>query len=283
VTEQPVESIFARAWALLQNNWIIVVPGVVVGVVVGVLRALLTPASVVMYSANGTVVVGSAMAIAGAGLLLGFISLIGFIITQGMATAMAAAAWQRGTTTLADATAAMGKIVPTGLVLLLLAIVATILSIPTIGLAILAFYLFTLYTFPAAIIGNATGFNSVTESFRLTVARFVPTLIVAVLIFVLGLVGAIVGGLFRFVPFIGPIINGVLTQIVVGYAMLVIVGEYLNLRSSTPAQAYAAPPYTPAPPPYTAAPPPPVPPEPPPYVAPPPPVPPPPPNPPDSP
>jgi hypothetical protein len=247
VTTQPqnLESVFSRAWELLTRNWIMIVPGIIIGIIVGVIKALLTPT--ILYNADGTVVIGSAMAMAGSGLLVGFIGMLGYLITQGIASAMAAAAWQRGTTTLDDATGNINKLLPTAGILFLLIIVATIISLPTLFLSFLAYYLFTLYAFPATVISNVSGFEAVKRSFRLTLARFVPTAIIAALIFVIGLCAAFIGGALHFVPFLGPIVSAVLSQIVVAYAMLVIVGEYLNLEATGGATAYASgpSPYTP--------------------------------------
>lgn len=234
----PIESVFSRAWQLLTRNPVIIVPGIIIGIIVGVLNALLTP-TVYYTGVDGTVAISSGAGLVGSGLLRGLIGLLGYLITQGLATAMGAAAWQRGTTTLYDATRNLSRLLPTAGALLVLVVLATVLALPTLGLALLAYYLFTLYAFPAAVVGNASGFSSVQESFRLTVARFVPTLIVAVLIFVIALIGGIVAAAFHFVPFLGPIVGSVITQIVVAYAMLVIVGEYLTLRAAAPPGAYA--------------------------------------------
>lgn len=236
-TPQPIESVFSRSWELMTRNWIIIVPGIVIGAILGVLRVLLTPAPVVYTTAAGTTVYNTSALGATflSAALLTLVGLLGFIATQAFTTGMAGAAWQRGTTTLADGFTAFqddaGRIIITAIGLIVLALVAVVLSIPTIGLALLAYYLFTLYAFPAAIVGNRPGFTSITESFRITLARFVPTLILGIIIFVIGLVGAIIAGVLHFIPFLGPIVGAVIQQIVVAFATLVVVGEYLNLRA----------------------------------------------------
>ena len=247
---QSVESVFSRAWELLTQNWIIIVPGVVIGAILGVLRVLLTPAPILYTTSGGTTVynTGALGATMLSAALLSLIGLIAFIATQAFTTGMAGAAWARGTTTLADGFAAFqedaGRILLTGLGLLVLACIAVVIAIPTLGIALLAFYLFTLYAFPSAIVGKAPGFSSIAESFRITTARFVPTLILGIVIFVISLVGAFVAAILHFVPFLGPIVGGIITQIVVAFATLVVVGEYLNLRASG-VMAPSAPPATP--------------------------------------
>jgi hypothetical protein len=235
---QSVEGVFSRAWELLTRNWIIIVPGIVIGAILGVLRVLLTPVPVIYTTSGGTTVynTGALGATMLSAALLSLVGLIAFIATQAFTTGMAGAAWARGTTTLADGFAAFqedaGRILITGLGLIVLAVVALVLAIPTLGIAFLAFYLFTLYAFPSAIVGKASGFNSITESFRITIARFVPTLILGIIIFVISLVGTFIAGILHFIPFLGPIVGGIITQIVVAFATLVVVGEYLNLRAA---------------------------------------------------
>ena len=233
MVEQPVENVFVRAWGLLTRNWVIIVPGVIVGLIVGLVNALvLAPAYIV---SSGDVTITRTVGVGG-GLLAGLVALVGYIVTVAYTTGMAGAAWARGTATLGDGTVAfqrdVGRIVLVGIGLVVLALVAAIIALPTLGLSLLAFYLFTLYAFPSAIVGDRQAMDALTESFRLTIARFVPTLIIAIVIAVLSVIGHVIGGAFSFTPLIGPVVSAVITQAVVAYATLVIVGEYLNLRAA---------------------------------------------------
>jgi hypothetical protein len=159
-------------------------------------------------------------------------------------TGMAGAAWLRGTATLADGTAAFqrdaGHVFSAMVAWVIVGIIAAILTPFTIGLSLLAFLFLFLYTMPAAVVGEHGGFAALAESYRIATQRFVPTMIVAVLIIVIGVVAGIVGAALHFAPFIGPIVSAVLSQAVNAYFVLVIVGEYLNLRGSA-AQAAAGP------------------------------------------
>lgn len=253
----PIESVFSRAWQLLRGNWIIIVPGVIIGAIVGIVSAVPLLYSQSVVGADGTYHMGSALGAATSGIVAGIVGLIGFVATEAYTVGMAGAAWTRGSTTLDDGAAAFrdsaGNIIVTAIGLVVLAVVAVLLSFVTFGLAFFAFIVFTLYAMPAAIIGKQSGFSSITESFQITMQRFVPTLIVAILIGAISLVAGIVTLPLHFIPFLGPIVAAVLTQIIVVYAVLVIVGEYLTLRGSlTPAPVYAAGPaaYASGPPPY---------------------------------
>ena len=238
MTQPPsVESVFSRAWTLLSSNWIIIVPGIVIGLIVGIIHGLLTPH--VYTAADYQNNPGLAMASVGGAfvraILIAGVGVLGYICTTAYTVGMAGAAWERGTTTLADGSAAFqersSNIVMTAIGLILLGIVAAILALPTITLSLLAFWIFTLYAMPAAVIGNQPGFSSIAQSFQIAAKRFVPTLIIAILIAVISFVLGLVTLPLHFIPFLGPIVSAVITQIVIAFAMLVIVGEYLALRS----------------------------------------------------
>ena len=103
-----VENVFARAWDLLVRNWTIVVPGIVVGLVVGIvflwgLFSLSQPDTYGEPSGTGMSFAYGAGAFV-ASLVLAVVAIAGYIITQCYTAGMAGAAWQRGTTTLADGT-----------------------------------------------------------------------------------------------------------------------------------------------------------------------------------
>ena len=258
MTQPPsVESVFSRAWTLLSSNWIIIVPGVVIGLIVGIISGLLTPHAYTAadYQNNPSLAMAAAGSIFIRGILVAGVGVLGYIATTAYTVGMAGAAWERGTTTLADGSAAFqersGNIVMTAIGLILLGIVAAILALPTITLSLLAFWIFTLYAMPAAVIGNQPGFSAIGQSFQIATKRFVPTLIIAILIAVISFVLGLLTLPLHFIPFLGPIVSAVITQVVIAFAMLVIVGEYLSLRNqgtfSTSPTGSVPPPYPPGP------------------------------------
>ena len=233
-TPQPVENVFARAWALLTHNWILIVPGLLIGLIVGVINWVLAPHG--YYDTGDATAVGPSLARASRGFILWIVGIVAGIANQAYTVGMAGAAWERGTATLADGTASFredaGRIVTTAIGLILLGIVAAFFALPTLGLSILAFYVFTLYSMPAAIVGNRPGFSSIRESFMISRARFVSTLILGVMIVVIALVGWLISLPLFFIPLLGPIIQACIVQAVVVYVTLCVVGEYLNLRAA---------------------------------------------------
>jgi hypothetical protein len=242
-----VENMFARAWDLLTKNWTIIVPGIVVGVVVGAVSGVYSLTQPDTYGEPSGAAVTFAFGFGSfiANLILAVIAIAGYIITQCYTAGMAGAAWQRGTATLADGARAMnedaGNVFGAAVYLFLFGILAVILAPFTFALSIFAFYLFTMYTIAAAVVGNQGGMSALRESFAITRARFGTTLIIGILLALLQFFGRLIAHVFSFAPLLGPIIGAIIAQIVVAYAVLVIVGEYLVLRPAV----NAPPPSTP--------------------------------------
>ncbi len=237
--QQSVENVFARSWELLTKNWVIIVPGVVVGIVVGLVTGLFGPDSYVdsgdPFSALAQF--GSRFA---SSAIIATIGIAGYIVTQCYTAGMAGAAWLRGTTTLADGATALrvdaGNVFIAAIGLFVVGIIASILVIPTLGLSFLAYYVFFIYTIASAVVGNHRGLDALNESFRIARSRFMPTLIIAVLLVVIRVFGGFVAGSFAWALLVGPVIAAIINQVVVAYATLVVVGEYLNLRGAPAAQ-----------------------------------------------
>ena len=149
---------------------------------------------------------------------------------------MAGAAWQRGRANLSDGSAAFehdaGNVLVAIVGLFVALVVAGVLAFVTLGISLLLYFYFFLYTFPAVIVGQRPGLAAMGDSFRIASRKVAPTLIVTVIIGVILLVGRIIGTVLFFVPFLGPIVGSIIIQIVLSYVMLVVVGEYLALRDS---------------------------------------------------
>lgn len=238
-----VSNTFSRAWQLLTENWILIVPGIVVGIVAAVLIGVLTMSGVVVGAGAASLGAGTAGlgALMLSGLAAAVIGALAFVVTTAYTTGMADAAWRTGRATLADGTEALrtrgADVLLAGLLLLLLCFVALLLSIPTLFLSMLAFSLFFLYAFAAVIVGRAPGAQALAESCRIALANFGATALVVLLLIVAAFVGAAVGGLFRNVPFLGPIVQYVIQYVILAYTTLVIVGEYLKVRGTSAAMA----------------------------------------------
>ncbi len=227
---QSVESTFARSWELLSTNWIIIVPGFVIGIVVGVIDYFIAPQSVAaQYDSTWWTA-------ASAGLLTALVNLAGYIVAQCYVTGMAGAAWQRGRAGLSDGSAAFehdaGNVLVAIVGLFVALIVAGVLSLVTLGISLLLYFYFFIYTFPAAIVGERPGLTAMGDSFRIASRRVAPTLIVTIIIGVILMLGRFIGTLLHFIPFLGPVVGAIVIQIVLAYVMLVVVGEYLALRDS---------------------------------------------------
>ena len=249
---------FSRAWQLLSDNWIMIVPGIVIAIVAAIVVWLLT-----LYGVASGVGL-SAVGMSGAGVMSAFLSavlvlaviMLASILVIAYTTGMAGAAWQTGKATLDDGFAAFrndaAQIFVAVVLLFILGCIAAALSIPTLGLALLAFYLFFLYTLPAVIVGNRPGTEAIGESARITAKNFVATLVIVVLLGIAFIIATWIASIFHGIPLIGMIVRQLILQVVTVYATLVIVGEYIKLRSSVQAVGVGTPPTASPPPPPTA-------------------------------
>jgi hypothetical protein len=166
--------------------------------------------------------------------------ILGALVAIAFTTGMASAAWQRGSTTLADGLAAFrseGLHLLGALVLLfVLGMVASALLVPTFGISLLAYMLFMIYTMPAVVVADLPALEAILDSVRMAARNLGATLALVVLIVVLAVVGAAIGSAAGRIPLLGEAVSWIVMETVVAYATLVVVGEYLKLRS-TPEQA----------------------------------------------
>lgn len=243
---------FGRSWELLTKNWILIVPGIVIGVIAALVVFMLVSLGLITGAGMSSVGFGGAGlgALALAGLAVALVGLIAFILTIAYTTGMAAAAWRTGTATLADGSAAFradGSALLTAIVLLILiGIVAAFLLPFTLGISMLLFWIFFLYTFASVVVGRKSGSEAISDSFRVATRNFGTTLLVVILLAIAFLCAAWVERVLHNIPLIGPVANYVIQQIVAAYATLVIVGEYIKLgaRVRTPGTPSGGPPAT---------------------------------------
>ncbi len=229
------ENTFAHAWYLLVHNWVIIVPGLVLGLIGGAISFLVMLAiygSVLISgaaTADVTQVTQTIVAVA-----FTIISLLASIVQMAYVTGMAGSAWRHERTTLADGWYAFShrSIQTTIAVLLLFAIgvCAAALAPITFMVTLVAYIIFFIYTMASVVIGGREAVAAIAESCRLALANFWPTLGIVALIVLIALAGGWIGSFVGdHVQWAGGIVAGVLQQIIVAYASLVVAGEYLKL------------------------------------------------------
>lgn len=245
ISSGEVGNAFSRSWQLLTSNWIIIVPGLIIGLIAGILTGIFYHPAVVTYDANGVPQVAGAMAGAMAGILVWIIATIATVITITYTTGMAGAAWATGHATLADGSRAFqrdgAQVFIAMLGLVVVGMIAAFLMIFTLGLSMLAYLVFFLFTMPAVVVGERPGIAAMQDSIQIALKRFGPTILTVLLIAVISIISGIIAGALSFAPFIGPVVSAVIQQIVIAYVTLVIVGEYIAFRGD------AAPPSAPPP------------------------------------
>jgi hypothetical protein len=219
---------FGRAWQLLTSNWNIIVPAVVLGIVGGIILRFIATTFI-----GGGMAVGSVGAMLLGGFLTLAVSTIIQILTIGFTTGMGIAAWRTGRTNISDGSAVFANGGAVQTIVLWMVIGVVLALIPILGwLADIVLMFLLIYAVPAAVVTGEGAGSAFGESVNIISKNFLPTLIIILLIFCIGFVGAIVGGLISFVPFLGKIIAMIIQESIVAYATLVICGEYLKVRAA---------------------------------------------------
>jgi len=235
------ENVFGRSWTLLTQNWVIIVPGLIVAIITGILTGLLAPSTTYVSGGDYTTIRSVGVV---SSMIIAVIGVIGAIIAITYTTGMAGAAWQRGTATLADGGAAFredaGHVLSAMVFLFLVGIVASVLAPFTLGLSILVLFFLFPYTMAAAVLGNFGGIDALRESYRIATQHVATTAIIIVVAAVIAIIGGILAGILHFIFLIGPLVSAILNEAVLAYLTLVIVGVYLGYRNTVAVAAAPA-------------------------------------------
>lgn len=231
-----IGGVFSRSWQLLCANWIIIVPAVIISAIAGLINGALMPSYV--YDPTTGMVYHSffGLSIALAIALVAFIGMIASVLSMTITTGMADAAWKTGSATLSEGFAVLSRanVLAAMFALFGVSLVLSLLTFATLGLAglieIVVFF-FLVYTLAAAVVGGFGGADALRESFEVAKKSWQTTLIVIVLLAVVGIIAGIIAGIFHFIPLLGPIIGGAVQGAVVAFFSLVLVGEYISLRT----------------------------------------------------
>jgi hypothetical protein len=231
-----MKAIFAEAFLLLRRNMIIVVPSLIVGIASAVAAYVLSLSGYLSWEFFGDLDAQGPAAFwhfVGTIVALG-LRILGALVAIAFTTGMAGAAWQRGRAHLADGLAALrheGLQVFIALALLFaLGLIASALVVPTFGISLLAYMVFMMYTMPAVVVGNRAAQDAIVDSIRIAAGNFGVTLVLVLIIAVLAAVGGLVGAAAGRIPLLGEALSWLTMELVVAYATLVVVGEYLKLR-----------------------------------------------------
>jgi hypothetical protein len=188
------EKLLSASWSLFKRNWIVAAPMFIAVMIILVALAVFAGIAIAMAVSAGLFAQRTNVPNAGfiSVVIVGYLVLVVGSITLGLwavcaSFGMADAAWERGTTTFADGNAAFrsraGAMIVAMIGVIGLAILAFILALPTLGIALLALPLFTMYVMPAVVSGRRAGFDAIAESFRLVRYNFATSAITAVVLY----------------------------------------------------------------------------------------------------
>jgi hypothetical protein len=184
-----IDALLRQSWTLLRGNWVLVLPLVAASAVIFACLVVLTILAVaggILGGLHG----GSASTSTGTGILILFCAAAFFAIAALTAAyvalyGMADAAWTNGTARWSDGVAAARARLGDAFLAIVgfigAGIAALVLLIPTLGIAMLALPVVTMYVIPAVVSGRFGGFAAFGESWRL-VRRFFGTSLIAALI-----------------------------------------------------------------------------------------------------
>lgn len=221
--QQPVESLLARSWRLLNANWYIIVPGLAIGIGAGIVIGLLALAG---YHPDQSAPSPFAPV---AALLSSTVWVIASITSLAYTTGMAQAAWETGKASFDDGRRAFREngvqVFVALIVLTIIGMMALLLTIPTLGLSLLAFAFFFLYTIPFVVVRDCTALDAIAASCRFAMQNFAATLLITVVMGALAFAALLPMTLLAIVPFAGPLLSGALVQAIAAFFALLIVGE----------------------------------------------------------
>lgn len=224
MVHQPVESIVVRSWRLLNGNWAIVVPGLVIGLAASLLTALMGIGLPRSASEAPGLVVGGGFA--------SIVWLAATVISVAYTTGMAGAAWRNGTTTFTDGAQALKEnwvnVVLAMICVTFFGVIAAFLSLPTLGLSLLAFTLFFMYTMPSTILGHRSAAAAIGDSWQTVTHHFVQTMLILLVIVAVAFALLLPTVFLGIVPFFGPLLSATLVQGACAFFTLMVVGEYID-------------------------------------------------------
>ncbi len=218
-----LENTFAHALTLLVRNPVILVPGIVVGALGAALelwfRALDESQTLLL-------------------LVIALLMLALAVAQMAYVTGMAAAAWRDERTHLRDGALALARrfvpAISAALLLVLLGFCAAVLAAATFGVTLIVYALLFIYTMSAVVIGERRPIAGLVESAGMSLRNFLPTLAVVALIVVIAVAAGWLGSLLAHLSDLaGWLLAGLLQQVIVAYASLVVVGEYLKLTAAS--------------------------------------------------
>ncbi|HEV3088724.1 MAG TPA: hypothetical protein VGX96_16050, partial [Candidatus Elarobacter sp.] len=169
------EALFSRSWAVFRKNWNVAIPPLIAGAIglITIVPLTVIAALVVIlgYKHSGTAAPFDVRLVGASLTIVAVVNIVVGLWSYAAMYGMADAAWTRGTASFGDGWSAFlargGAVLVSWVAVVLLAIAAVIVALPTLGISVIALPLVTMYVAPSVVVGGRGGFAAVGESFRL--------------------------------------------------------------------------------------------------------------------
>lgn len=233
-----MKQIFGQAFVLLSRNIIIVVPSLIVALASAFAAYALSQSGYLSWRFFGDMnAEGPGAFWQFFGTIVAFgLRILGALVAIAFTTGMAGAAWRSGRASLRDGVSAFRRdwlqLLIALALLFVVGLVASALVVPTFGISLLVYMVFMIYTMPAVIVADRPAQDAIVDSVRIAAGNFWVTLVLVLLIVVLATLGSVVGNAAGQIPLLGEAISWIVMELVVAYATLVVVGEYLKLSGA---------------------------------------------------
>lgn len=233
-----LENTFERAIDLLVHNAVLIVPGIVLAIVGTLLQAFIADVLFARLQMTGNGSADAAAAIqAFASIVLTLAAVAVGTVQMAYVTGMSGGAWLHGRTSLRDGWDALSHrwlpVIAAFLLLLLIGACAMVLGTVTFYVPVLVYAVFFIYTMAAVVIGGKDAVSGIVQSAQIALANLGPTAAIVGIIVLIAVAGGWLGNLIgHFSGLAGWFVAGILQQITVAYASLVVAGEYLKLKPS---------------------------------------------------
>lgn len=217
----------------VKNNFIIIIPTVIVSIIIAFLSILLIGGSIASMAVigggkidNTAAMMEAASGLMGIALVLGLISMVLGTISHGVVIAMAKEAIDTGKTSInSGINSAIDKIGHLIIAAILVSIIVMIGGFLFVLPGLIATFLL-MFTFVGIIVNNYSAIEAMKRSFEIVKTNLKDSVVLFLVVIVIGFLFAIASSIFNIIPILGQLIGMALMGLFWGYISIVLVKAY---------------------------------------------------------